>query len=75
LVTDRHVPPARRQYKSPATNVALHSGELSLGLAGVFLVATRRRSRAYIADAAVEAGFAAAWLASERRRPDVKRHT
>ncbi|MGH9889746.1 MAG: Rieske 2Fe-2S domain-containing protein, partial [bacterium] len=40
---------------------------VALGLAGVFLVATRRGSRAYLADAAVEAGFAAAWLTAERR--------
>lgn len=44
---------------------------VALGVAGMFLVATRRGSPAYIADAAVEAGFAAAWLAAERRRLEV----
>ncbi|HSR99015.1 MAG TPA: FAD-dependent oxidoreductase [Kofleriaceae bacterium] len=42
---------------------------VALGVAGLFVTATRRGSRAYVADAVVEAGFAAAWLAVERRRP------
>jgi hypothetical protein len=39
---------------------------VALGLAGTFLVVTRRGTRAYLADAALEAGFAAAWLVTGR---------
>lgn len=40
-----------------------------LGLASVVVAVTRRGTRAYLADAAIEAGFAAAWLAAGPRGP------
>jgi glycine/D-amino acid oxidase-like deaminating enzyme/nitrite reductase/ring-hydroxylating ferredoxin subunit len=46
---------------------------VALGLAGMYLAVTRRGSRAYLAEAAIEAGFAAAWLAAGRRRLDAAR--
>jgi hypothetical protein len=39
---------------------------VALGVTGMFLVVTRRGSRAYV-EATIEAGFAAAWLAARRR--------
>jgi glycine/D-amino acid oxidase-like deaminating enzyme/nitrite reductase/ring-hydroxylating ferredoxin subunit len=41
---------------------------VALGLAGTFLAVTDRGTRAYVADAALEAGFAGAWLVAGRRR-------
>jgi glycine/D-amino acid oxidase-like deaminating enzyme/nitrite reductase/ring-hydroxylating ferredoxin subunit len=37
---------------------------VALGVAGTLLAVTRRGTRAYLAEAAIEAGFAATWLAT-----------
>jgi glycine/D-amino acid oxidase-like deaminating enzyme/nitrite reductase/ring-hydroxylating ferredoxin subunit len=45
----------------------------ALAFAGVYLTASRRGTRAYLAEAAVEAGFAAAWLLASRHRVNASR--
>jgi 4-amino-4-deoxy-L-arabinose transferase-like glycosyltransferase len=45
---------------------------VALGLAGMYLAVSRRGSRAYLAEATIEAGFAAVWLAADRRRLDAR---
>jgi glycine/D-amino acid oxidase-like deaminating enzyme/nitrite reductase/ring-hydroxylating ferredoxin subunit len=63
LLTDDIAGPGRARRLGLGAAVAL-------GLTGLYLTVSRRGSRSYVAEVAIEAGFAAAWLAASHRGPD-----